>query len=177
MKNFILGILYFLITHFSIAQNDSIVRKPLFFIKPETSVGVYVNNGAFFNCQVGLSAFHFANSNQRYGFTLNYINIDNSRLEYIATGVVIEMNMFKYMYARLGTIGYLSLTDSNGHLFGITSNIGVEFPFNFFVLGFGYKSDAMITENLPSNNNFFIQTSFRIDKKVKRNSSISPAGF
>lgn len=87
------------------------------------------------------------------------------------------MNMFKYMYARLGTIGCLSLTDLNDHLFGITSNIGVEFPFNFFVLGFGYKSDAMITENLLSNNNFFIQTSFRIDKKEKRNYSISPAGF
>lgn len=64
MKKLILGILYFSIIHFSISQNDSILRKPFFFIKPETSVGVYVNNGAFFNWQVGLSAFHFANSSQ-----------------------------------------------------------------------------------------------------------------
>jgi hypothetical protein len=170
----LLSLAYFTVL---LSQNDSIIRKPLFFIKLESSIGVYVNDGAYLNWQAGLSAFHFANANQRYGFTVNYINIDNSRLEYIATGIVIEMNMFKYMYARLGTIGYLSLTDSKGHLFGITSNIGVEFPFNFFVLGFGYKSDALITENLPSNNNFFIQTSFRIDKKVKRNSSTSPAGL
>lgn len=159
------------------SQSDSLPKRPLFFIKPEVSAGVYVNGKGYFNWQAGLSAFHFANLNQRYGFTVNYINIDLGKLEYISTGIVIEMNMFRYLYARVGTVGYLSLHDPKGHLFGITSNIGFEYPFGFFVLSAGYKGDAMITEGLPSNNNFYIQTSFRIDRKVKPKKISSPVGF
>lgn len=162
------------------AQNDTIrpvvtdsiaivvqeVKKPFMLIKPESSIGYSTFNGGSLNWQVGGSVMLYANKTQRYGITVNYISIDYGNIEYVSTGIVLEMVMWKYLYARVGTVGYLGIRNAT-HAFGITSNIGFEYSYKFFVLSGGYKADAIIIDKLPSNNNFYVQASFRIDRKVK----------
>jgi|GEM_PF-6410557 len=150
------------------AQTDTTVEiKPLLLIKPEFSVGYSTFNGGSLNWQAGGSVMLYANTFQRYGITANYISIDRGNIEYVSTGIVLEMVILKYLYARVGTVGYFGVKNAT-NAFGITSNIGFEYSYRFFVLSAGYKADAILISGLPSNNNFYIQTSFRIDRKVKK---------
>lgn len=146
---------------------DSVPRKPLLVIKPETSFGYSTIHGGSFNWQVGGAVLIYANKTQRYGITANYIAIDHESVQYLSTGIVLEMVAFKYFYARVGTIGYFGLRNAS-HVFGLTSNIGFEYSWKYLQMSAGYKTDGMVTDGLPSQHNFYLQFGYRFDRKVSK---------
>jgi hypothetical protein len=121
--------------------------------------GGTTQDGHFNNSEFGTDLLLSANGFQRYGLHISSLTLDSkpTKQRYICTGYVLEMVVFHWLRAEIGTVGFIGRGEASGkNPFGILSSLGYEKRVGRMNFSVGYDSKVIFTKPVITTNNLAV---------------------
>ena len=120
-----------------------------FLVRVNAQGGQATQDGHMGDSEFGADLLLSANEFQRYGIHVSSLTLDASptRQRYICTGICLEMVLFHWLRAEIGTVGFVGRGESSGkNPFGILSSLGYEKRVGRMNFSVGYDSKMIFTK-------------------------------
>lgn len=127
-----------------------------FLVRLNTQGGQATQDGHMGDSEFGADLLLSANDFQRYGLHVSSLTLNSSptRQRYICTGYVLEMVLFHWLRAEIGTVGFIGRGESSGkNPFGILASLGYEKRVGRMNFSVGYDSKMIFTKPAITINN------------------------
>ncbi|MBK8793941.1 MAG: hypothetical protein IPN59_12585 [Holophaga sp.] len=111
------------------------------------------------NTEFGVDLMLSANPFQRYGIHVSTLSLDASptKQRFLCTGYVLEMVLFQWLRAEIGTVGFIGRGEASGNNpFGVLYALGYEKRVGRMNYSITYESKTVFTKPVIAINNLGI---------------------
>ena len=118
--------------------------------------GQAIQDGRQGDSEWGAEVLLSANEFQRYGIHVSTLTLNKTpvRQRYICTGYVLEMVLFHWLRAEIGTVGFIGRGEASGkNPSGILCTLGYEKRVGDLNYSIGYASKTIFTQPVITINN------------------------